>query len=140
MAENKQLIHQSFYIFLLSSITFSSVDSNYLHTIYDAHPTFSLALPYALTSGFWYLLPFSHNPPHFEYSAKDYSTWVMHFLAHSVDDTALNLIISNYTSLEHLLLSPYIHPAPLTSPSHITGQIHVQTNMYHLIFIQVTSQ
>ena len=92
---------------------------SYLHTIYDANPTYSMMLPFALTNFYWYLLPFTHRAPGFKYPGKDYATWAMHFLAHMDDKGLENL--GFYDDLDPSILTAY-SPPPSTPSARGTPQ------------------
>jgi len=115
-------------LFLLTSINFPAQED--IHTIYDAHLTYNMMLPLALSEFYWYLLPFVFlRLPDHTYPAKDYTTWVMHFLARSMDDDSLECIIQHYDDLEHPLLTLLLMLAgvapPTTFPSHHPTQVCV---------------
>ena len=121
LSNNKILLHPSFYLYLLTSIIFPTMPDSYLHTIYDANPTYSMMLPFALTNFYWYLLPFTRHAPGFEYPAKDYATWAMHFLARSMDDQGLENLIGFYNNLDPSILTAYSLP-PSTPSARGTPQ------------------
>jgi hypothetical protein len=108
----------------LSISSFSPATSSsqpYIHTIYNAHPTYSMMLPTILVESYWYLLPFTSKPPNFKYPMKDYAMWAMHFLAHSCDNDGLKQITSTFLELQSPLITPYVHPTP-PAPSTCTPQ------------------